>query len=112
MKSNSISNAPAPYGIDDVVSPRGLTYSVTCHQWLTSGACAIRILPTIWVHMCRVSRVAVQSSTRRAGQLVVVATFVIGSSPWADRCAHARRAAPRSAALPATRGPRVEDWGR
>ena len=59
-------------GIDDVVSPRGVTYSVTCHQWLTIGACARRILPTICVQRCSVSRVAVQSSTRNAGQFVPV----------------------------------------
>ncbi|GLW66669.1 hypothetical protein Arub01_49130 [Actinomadura rubrobrunea] len=40
---------------------------MTCHQWLTSGACANRILPTIWVHMCRVSRVSAQSATRNRG---------------------------------------------
>ncbi|MCO5571888.1 hypothetical protein L7F22_025636 [Adiantum nelumboides] len=76
-RSSSISKAPVPYGTADVVSPRGPTYSVTCHQWLSSGAWAMRILPTIWVHMCRVSRVAVQSATRRLGQLVVV--LLIGS---------------------------------
>jgi hypothetical protein len=37
---------------------------MTCHQWLTIGAWAILILPTIWAHMCSVSRVSVQSGTR------------------------------------------------
>src|ERR1700754_59261 len=67
-KSNSMSKTPASYGIADVVKPRGLTYRVTCHQWLISGACVSRILPTIWVHMCSVSREAVHSSTRNDGQ--------------------------------------------
>src|SRR4051794_35405132 len=57
--------------MDDVVSPRGDTYSVTCHQWLTIGACARRILPTTCVQSCSVSRVSIQSSTRSAGQPVV-----------------------------------------
>ena len=66
-KSNSESNAPLAYGIAEVVSPRGVTYSVACHQWLTSGAWAIRTLPMIWVHMCTVARVSGQSDSRSRG---------------------------------------------
>src|SRR4051812_25861130 len=66
-KSNSASNAPLAYGIAEVVSPRGLTYRVACHQWLTSGAWAIRTLPMIWVHMCTVSRVSGQSDSVSRG---------------------------------------------
>jgi hypothetical protein len=62
-----------------VVNPRGLTYKVTCHQWLINGMFAKRILPTICVHMCRVSRVGVQSSTRSDGHPLVLA----GASIWA-----------------------------
>src|SRR5215469_6702566 len=62
-----MSNAPSRYGTALVVSPRGLTYSVVCHQWLTCGAWAIRILPTIWVHMWTVSFVSDQSDTRSRG---------------------------------------------
>src|SRR3954454_18903617 len=83
MKSNSTSKAPDPYGTAEVVSPRGLTYKVTCHQWLIIGACARRTLPTICIQRCSVSRVAVQSSTRNAGQLVpvIVERLRRGSAP-------------------------------
>jgi len=37
-KSNSMSKTEFRYGIDEVLSPRGVTYSVVCHQWLTIGA--------------------------------------------------------------------------
>jgi hypothetical protein len=65
-KSNSMSNTPERHGIADVVSPVG---DVQRHlpPVVTSGARTRRILPTICIHMCRVSRVAVQSSTRRLG---------------------------------------------
>src|SRR5579864_3183696 len=31
--------------IAEVVSPRGVTYSVTCHQWLRKGESSMRTLP-------------------------------------------------------------------
>jgi hypothetical protein len=46
-KSSSIEKVRAPSGIEPVVRPRGVTYSVVCHQWLTIGAPASRNLPTI-----------------------------------------------------------------
>src|ERR1700677_1929300 len=52
----------------EVLRPRALTYSGTFHQWACSGLSARRTLPTICVHMCRVSAVADQSSQRSSGQ--------------------------------------------
>src|ERR1041385_3223589 len=52
----------------EVVSPRDVTYSGTCHQWLRYGASFSLIFPTICVHMCRVSRVSFQASSGSAGQ--------------------------------------------
>lgn len=71
MKSNSISKTAVPYGIAEVVKPRGVTYEVTCHQWLTNGECARRTLPTICAHMCNVCLVGAQSSTRRLGHAML-----------------------------------------
>jgi hypothetical protein len=70
-KSNSISNAWSRYGIVEVVRPRGLTYRVTCRQWLITGAWAMRIFPTIWVHMCGVSLVSAQSAHRSRGHALL-----------------------------------------
>ena len=67
-KSNSIENVRAPCGIGPVVSPRGLTYSVTCQEWLIHGVWAMRILPTICVHMCSVASVSFHGSYGRSGQ--------------------------------------------
>src|SRR6516164_11419075 len=52
----------------EVVSPRALTWSGTCHQWFMYGLNANRTLPTIWVHMCSVARVGSQASSGSAGQ--------------------------------------------
>src|SRR6185312_989875 len=70
MKSKSTENVrtPSPAGIADVVSPRGVTYSATCHQWFTIGACDSRVLPTICVHMCSVASVSAHESSGNAGQ--------------------------------------------
>src|SRR5258706_4049827 len=46
----------------EVVSPRGVTYRVTCHQWLRKGESSMRTLPTICVHICSVSRVSFHAS--------------------------------------------------
>ena len=62
MKSKSIWNARPSYGIGDVVRPRGVTYRVTCHEWLVHGVFARRILPTICVHSCSVVQVSFQAS--------------------------------------------------
>jgi len=51
MKSNSTSNERRPWGIGDVVNPRELTYSGTCHQWFCFGERARRVFPTICSHM-------------------------------------------------------------
>ncbi len=51
MKSKSIWNASLPFGIIEVVRPRGVTNSVEFHQWFMSGVSAKRIFPTTWVHM-------------------------------------------------------------
>src|SRR5437763_1662317 len=55
----------------DVVSPRGVTYNVTCHQWFTNGLSSILTLPTICVHMCSVSQVSFHASNGRDGQLSI-----------------------------------------
>src|SRR2546421_3878461 len=51
----------------DVVSPRGVTYKVTCHQWFTNGLSSILTLPTTCVHICSVSQVSRHASKGRAG---------------------------------------------
>ena len=61
-------NEPFFQGIADVLSPRGVTYRGTFHQWFSSGVSAIRVLPTICVHMCSVSQVCSHSANGRAGQ--------------------------------------------
>src|SRR4051794_22853337 len=71
VKSNSISTPPSRYGMSEVVSPTEFTYSVVCHQWFIGGASARRVLPTICVHMCSVSRVACQAATGSSGQSVL-----------------------------------------
>src|ERR1700722_6642648 len=72
VKSNSISPAPPEDGISEVVSPRAVTYSVEFHQWFDRGSRASRVLPTIWVHRCTVSRVGCHGSSGREGQLIVI----------------------------------------
>src|SRR5207249_4267830 len=67
MKSNWISNVQTPCGIGEVVSPREVTYSVTCQEWFVHGVRVRRILPTICVHMCRVMAVSFHSAKGRAG---------------------------------------------
>src|ERR1035438_6255730 len=52
----------------DVVKPLAVTYKGTFHQWFTIGVRARRILPTIWVHMCRVAQVSFHESGGNAGQ--------------------------------------------
>ena len=66
-KSKSTWNSRPPYGIGEVVMPRAVTYSGTCHQWLSGGARASRTLPTIWTHMCRVESVGSQSRQGSSG---------------------------------------------
>src|SRR5438477_9674797 len=55
----------------EVVNPRAETYSVTFHQWFTSGVCFMRILPTICVHMCTVASVSCHSSRMSSGQVLL-----------------------------------------
>src|SRR6266851_1229185 len=55
--STSKSNPRAPSGMGDVVSPWALTYSGTCHQWLSIGASSNLVLPMICDHMCMVRHV-------------------------------------------------------
>ena len=59
----------------EVVSPLVVTYSVTFHQWLTTGVLAMRILPTICVHMWTVLRVSAHSSAGSAGQTASSCAF-------------------------------------
>src|SRR5258706_14787472 len=63
----------------EVVSPRAETYSVTFHQWLTSGVVFMRILPTICVHMCSVASVSCQSSRMSSGQVLLGMIFSVFS---------------------------------
>src|SRR5260370_30833698 len=51
----------------DVLSPRGVTERGTFHQWFSSGARAIRVLPTICVHMWSVSQVFSHSANGSGG---------------------------------------------
>src|SRR6266513_4073048 len=67
MKSNWISNVQTPCGIGEVVSPREVTYSVTCQEWFVHGLSVSRILPTSCVHMCRVMAVSFHSAKGREG---------------------------------------------
>ena len=59
-----------PWGIEDVVRPRGVTYNATPHQWGVVGEWASRTFPTICVHRWSVSLVSRQASTANAGQIV------------------------------------------
>src|SRR5579871_6887973 len=52
----------------EVVKPRVVRYSATCHEWLIHGVCARRILPTIWVHRCSVAQVSFQAAKGSSGQ--------------------------------------------
>src|SRR5258706_792226 len=61
----------------EVVSPRGVTYRVTCHQWLRKGESSIRTLPTICVHRCRVWQVSRHSSYGSAGQSAALALSLV-----------------------------------
>src|SRR6266550_9081460 len=63
----------------EVVRPRAETYSVTFHQWLTSGVCFMRILPTICVHMCTVASVSCHSSRMSSGQMLLGMDFSVSS---------------------------------
>src|ERR1700733_5213971 len=70
VKSNSTSTPLPEYGISDVVSPRAVTYRLEFHQWFDRGSRPSRVLPTIWVHRCTVSRVGCHCSSGREGQLI------------------------------------------
>src|SRR5258708_19683341 len=52
----------------EVVSPHGVTYNGTCHQWFTGGLSSILTLPTICVHRCRVWQVSLHASNGSTGQ--------------------------------------------
>src|SRR5689334_23357143 len=73
----------------DVVSPRGVTYSVTCHQWFTNGLSSILTFPTIWVHRCSVSHVSCHASNGNDGhsstvspRLVLLVLSIVFFSCW------------------------------
>src|SRR5438034_6763974 len=73
----------------EVVSPRGVTYNVTCHQWFTGGLSSILTLPTICVHRWSVWQVSLHASSGRAGQLsarspccVLLMLSICCSSSW------------------------------
>jgi hypothetical protein len=61
-KSKSTWKTLRPRGMVDVVSPRAVTVKATCHHPLRKGRSASFTLPTIWVHMWRVSSVSFHSS--------------------------------------------------
>src|SRR5689334_15495964 len=50
-------------------SPRAVTKNVAFHQWLTSGVSAMRTLPTICVHSCKVSQVSLHAASGRSGHI-------------------------------------------
>src|SRR6266850_3398658 len=68
MKSKSIANSRVPCGTGEVERPRGVTYRVTCHEWLIQGVCASRTFPTICVQRCSVAAVSCHASSGSAGQ--------------------------------------------
>src|SRR5438309_6780139 len=70
-----------PKGMIEVVRPRGVTYSVTFHQWFTSGVSAARVFPTICVHMCSVSQVLSHSENGSGGQSGEVKFDLIDIAP-------------------------------
>src|SRR6266568_1041225 len=78
--------------MEDVVSPRGVTYKVTCHQWFTNGLNSILTLPTICVHIWSVSQVSFHASNGSAGQLsarslcCVLLVLSMCSSAWLPPC--------------------------
>src|SRR5579864_6298879 len=61
----------------EVVSPRGVTYRATCHQWLRKGESSRRTLPTICVHRCRVWQVSRHSSYGSAGQSATLSLSLV-----------------------------------
>src|SRR5690242_19915377 len=77
IRSNSASKVRAPYGTGEVASPHGVTYNATFHQWFSSGASFSRVLPTICVHMCSVSRVLSHSEYGSGGQSKSVMSQII-----------------------------------
>src|SRR5882672_2011559 len=79
MKSKSIANSRVPCGTGEVERPRGVTYRVTCHEWLIQGVCASRTFPTICVQRCSVAAVSCHASSGSAGQ-----TSVRGSEGGCD----------------------------
>src|ERR1700746_548005 len=81
MKSKSIWKlGPPSCGIGEVVRPRHVTYSGTCHQWLVIGALARRILPTPCIQSCKVAQVSFHSSKGSAGQVWMSVTSATSRS--------------------------------
>src|SRR5438067_7471064 len=77
MKSKLTSKVRPLYGIGDVVRPRSVTYSTTCHQWFCIGASARRVLPTICVQRCSVDWVGAHSSSVSEGQAASVFSILL-----------------------------------
>src|SRR5256885_13420668 len=86
--------------MEEVVSPRGVTYNVTCHQWLRKGLSSILTLPTICVHRCRVWQVSLHASKGSAGQrsacspCCILLVLSMSCSSWLSLCsiaAHSER---------------------
>src|SRR4051812_331942 len=65
----------------EVVRPRALTYKGTFHQCVCRGVSARRVLPTICVHMCRVSAVSLQSAHLNSGHGFVPLLIVCPPCP-------------------------------
>src|SRR5437763_9159444 len=81
--------------MEEVVSPRGVTYNVTCHQWLRKGLSSILTLPTICVHRCRVWQVSLHASKGSAGHrsacspCCVLLVLSMCCSSWLSLCSSA-----------------------
>src|ERR1700704_3704549 len=85
LKSNSISKLREPCGTAEVVSPLEVTYRATCQLWLSQGVCCKRILPTTWVHRCKVARVSCNASNFSSGHCALMGSAMSIKMP---HCSH------------------------
>src|SRR5882672_12076659 len=77
----------------EVVSPFEVTYRVTCQLWLSQGVCCKRILPTTWVHRCKVARVSCHAANGSSGHCGLMRSAMSIKMPHCSRsvkgCLHA-----------------------